>query len=723
MSNRQKIAVIGGGMSALSTIYNITQRENRRDKYDITIYQMGWRIGGKGASGRNMEVGARIEEHGLHIWFGFYNNAFNLIKKVYREYTATGDNHSPFKSWHEAFKPQSYIPLFEHYNKEWTHWGLDFPTNNAEPGGMEELLPFHEYIQEALKWIWKALEGSDFSKTTSSQEKPGCLGAILGLAAKETEKVAEHFLASHGIQILEEAMAIIEKHEHKIGDSKHPAHTELKGVLDRFSHWQKKIVAHYLFTHDPTLRHLFIVIDLTITSIRGILADHIFENGLDSINNIEYMDWLRSHGAAEATINSTLITALYDVGFAYINGDLSQRSYEAGSALRIIFRLGLTYHGAFMWKMQAGMGDTIFTPIYKVFSQYEPTEELGGITFKFFHKMTNLELSADKTSIAKIHFDVQAAVKDGQPYDPLVIVNDIPCWPNQPLYEQLVDGEALRPYNLESHWTAWTGVPMTLEAGRDYDLVLLGTPIATLPYLCSELIAAAPSWQTMLEKVQTTQTQAYQLWLTPTLAQMGWTEPSPISTSYVEPVDTWADMAQLIIREDWPEGTTVGDIAYFCGVLQDAKEIPPPSVHSFPATQKLRVFDSLKNYTDNNIAPLWPDATDPTNPNGLNYDLLVDQNNGIGEQRLNTQFWRANIDPSERYTLTNVGSSAYRLDTDQTDTFTNLYIVGDWIQNNFNYGCIECCAMSGILAARAITGVAIPISGEKEIFLMPEEEN
>ena len=370
-----------------------------------------------------------------------------------------------------------------------------------------------------------------------------------------------------------------------------------------------------------------------------------------------------------------------------------------------------------MWKMQADMGDTIFTPIYKVFDHYKPSADQGGITFKFFHKLTNVELAPDKKSVNRLHFDVQAKVKDDKPYDPFVIVNKIPCWPNEPLYDQLVNGDELKKYNLESYWTPWKGKPLALEHGKDYDIVLLGTPVATLPYLCSELIDANPKWLRMLEKLQTTQTQAYQLWLKPTLKELGWNDPSPVSTSYVEPVDTWAYLSPLIIRETWPPGFEPGNIAYFCGVLKDATVIPPPSVHSFPAEQHQRVKEHLTDYANNNTGLLWPKATNPANPKGLDFNVLIDLKNRQGQARLDSQFWRANIDPSERYTLTNVDSSRFRLDTDQTKDFGNLYIVGDWIQNNFNYGCIECCAMSGILAARAITGEAIRMSAEKDVLL------
>ena len=96
----------------------------------------------------------------------------------------------------------------------------------------------------------------------------------------------------------------------------------------------------------------------------------------------------------------------------------------------------------------------------------------------------------------------------------------------------------------------------------------------------------------------------------------------------------------------------------------------------------------------------------------MDWNVLVDMENRQGERRLESQFWRANIDPNERYTLTNVNSSMHRLKTDQTG-FSNLYITGDWIQTNFNYGCIECCVMAGMMTARAISGEDIKIVGEE----------
>jgi predicted NAD/FAD-binding protein len=46
--NRKKIAVLGGGMGALTTVYALTSQPNWEAQYEITVYQLGWRLGAKG---------------------------------------------------------------------------------------------------------------------------------------------------------------------------------------------------------------------------------------------------------------------------------------------------------------------------------------------------------------------------------------------------------------------------------------------------------------------------------------------------------------------------------------------------------------------------------------------------------------------------------------------------------------------------------------------------
>jgi uncharacterized protein with NAD-binding domain and iron-sulfur cluster len=74
--------VVGGGCGAITAAFELTRPEQHR-RFDVTVYQLGWRLGGKGASGRGLA--GRIEEHALHVWLGFYENAFRMLRDCHAE--------------------------------------------------------------------------------------------------------------------------------------------------------------------------------------------------------------------------------------------------------------------------------------------------------------------------------------------------------------------------------------------------------------------------------------------------------------------------------------------------------------------------------------------------------------------------------------------------------------------------------------------------------------
>jgi uncharacterized protein with NAD-binding domain and iron-sulfur cluster len=132
MASKKRIAILGGGVGSLSTAFALTSQPDWQQRYEITIYQVGWRLGGKGASGRNREKDKqhRVEEHGFHVWLGFYDNAFKMIKETYAELAFTT---GPLRTWQDAFKKHSLIVLEEQHNGERKRWLVDFPTGPREP--------------------------------------------------------------------------------------------------------------------------------------------------------------------------------------------------------------------------------------------------------------------------------------------------------------------------------------------------------------------------------------------------------------------------------------------------------------------------------------------------------------------------------------------------------------------------------------------------------------
>ena len=96
--------------------------------------------------------------------------------------------------------------------------------------------------------------------------------------------------------------------------------------------------------------------------------------------------------AKEVTVGATpaqrapLLRAIYDVAFAYPGGDIAAASAAAGTATSNLLRLLFTYRGSVVYKMRAGMGDTVMAPMYEVLRR-------RGVRFEFFNTVTDMRLS------------------------------------------------------------------------------------------------------------------------------------------------------------------------------------------------------------------------------------------------------------------------------------------------------------------------------------------
>ena len=710
MPEKRKIAILGGGIGALTTAFELTRSPNWKDNFDITVYQMGWRLGGKGASGRDLEQGSRIEEHGLHIWFGFYENAFEVMRLAYEEVNRLGlTPGSPFTDFTRAFTKQNICSMVDPDGTPgddiWSFW---FPPTSELPGtGLDQQVfrtPWDDIVG-LLHWLLRHWEEA----------------ATLGVLPKKGQSFLQRFLYWLGSlfgfwkrQLLGLPLHLAAMYAKKLPRDPHRHSPEelsflLKAIDDAVKMVERLI--QQAVKHQTLLRRLFIVADAVAATIRGFIKDGVLLRGYDTINSHDLKEWLESHGCLNAGIATR---PAYDACFAFKDGDFSKPSLEAGTALRGAMRAVLTYRGAALWRMNAGMGDTVFSPLYLLLKK-------RGVKFEFFHRVENLGLSQDRKKIETIDFDVQATVKDEVMarqggYCPVVTVAGIPCWPNQPFYDQLNQGEEMKTaVDIESAWTDWRSGIQTkrLKRGDQFDEVVLGISLGGLPFICKELITANPHWRDMIQHVRTVPTQSVQLWLNKTATEMGYSnqllklpilrlaadEPACLS-GYVEPFDTYADMHQVLDKETWPASAQVRQTAYFCNVLPEVEEAPFTD-HQFPARQHERVKQAALNFFQKYMAPIWPDGLNAAGE--LDWDLLHDPNNRAGHARLDAQYFRANLDPSARYVLSIPDSSTHRLHPAKSG-FENLVLAGDWTFNYVNAGCVEAAVISGRLASRALCG-------------------
>jgi uncharacterized protein with NAD-binding domain and iron-sulfur cluster len=655
---KQRIAILGGGMASLTAAFEITNAPGWQDQYDITVYQLGWRLGGKGASGRNADHDQRIEEHGLHILLGFYENAFRVLRACYDELGRTPG--SPLATWQDAFKPHNYVVLMEQIGQRYVPWAMDFPPNSGVPGDGGVLPTPWEMVQMIIGWLEQIFK--DSNKLPDRHDN--------------LEAAQAHAQVQNGDGVFGEL---------------HALHAWLHDQADGLE-------------NDADWRRIYVTVDLGVAAIKGIIESGVvWSKDWFSLDTLDFRAWLSKYGATDVSVNSAYISGMYDLGFS-LPGQVG-----AGTAINGILRLAWTYKGAVMWKMQAGMGDTIFAPLYLVLKQ-------RGVRFEFFQRVDELQLSPDQSRVARIVIGQQMTLK-GPAYDPLVPVKDLPCWPSVPSYDQLEEGPKLKDSgeDLEDWWTRWAdpAPPRVLVDGTDFDTVILGCSVGIFPYIAKELIDASPKLAAMVHNVGTTQTQAAQLWLSTDLAGLGWTLPSPVLDGYAEPMDTWADMTHLIPREAWPDAATPRNLAYLCSPLPDDEPPPPRTEHGYAERQAKRVHDNAVSWLTTSASGLWPSATLPADKTCFDWSLFVAPGSTlIGPARFDTQYWLATLNPSDRYVLALPGSVGYRLKTDEAG-FANLLLTGDYLKTGMNVGCVEAATMAGMHASRAICGRPSEIIGDE----------
>ncbi|NTF46356.1 NAD(P)-binding protein [Rhizobium rhizogenes] len=691
---RRKIAIIGGGVASMTAAYALTEEPGWQAKYDITVYQRGWRLGGKCASGRNREIGNRIEEHGLHIWAGFYDNAFRLIRSCYDELVALKlrSPEDPLGTVEKALKPLNTFILSEEGvgdpRQMWRPWYIEFPGNNLVPGSGGVLPQPFDYFNMVAEFLAGQIEK---------------VGDALPLPSQGTG-VGGYRSPVHQLVAYAKGMtADARLHTAQNGN-------ELKEILEGIRIWLQGIKPGE-WINDDTARRVYFMLDLGVAFAMGMVADQVFMRGFDSIDGMECSAWLLKHDASEQAVASSVFRSCYDYVFGYPGGICTDRGVGAGTAMRGLLRLAFTYKQALFFKMQAGMGDTIFAPYYQVLKQ-------RGVKFSFFNAITNLALSTSREAVARIDLVEQAQFVSGT-YEPLFDVAGLPCWPSEPDWAQLVDGEKLRESGIdfESEKTAVpAGIPKSLRQGVDFDDVILGASLASLPPMTAELAAASPCWKQMLQNVQTVATCAVQFWLNKPTTETGWpglvkehNQYSPfdpntlqtVLTGFAEPLDTWADMSHLLVRETWPDPAPQA-IAYFCSPSRDA-DVPAPSMQ-----------DQAAKWADDYLTAIWPDTRNAEGK--FDRNLLVSLNGQSESERFANQYFRQNFYGSERYVLSVPGSVNYRLAPDESG-FTNLVITGDWTRCGINAGCVEAATISGLAAARVFTGSTEPIYGEYDLVL------
>ncbi|MEM7348213.1 MAG: FAD-dependent oxidoreductase, partial [Chloroflexota bacterium] len=455
-----------------------------------------------------------------------------------------------------------------------------------------------------------------------------------------------------------------------------------------------------------------------------------------ALDSQDYREWLKKHGADDAVLYSSPVRQVYVIYESYPEGEVgAENPSRAGSigawlALRTLLPAVLDYRGAPVWLPKTSVGEAVVAPLYQILKK-------RGVKFKFFHKIKQVVPDTSRQTIDHIILAQQVTLKPKAPksrtdptsYDPLVDINGRLCWPNQPLYEQLKQGQALQDLNdpgaLESYWTTWEDAKpkVKLTQGKDFDLILLGISIGALSKICEPSFYKPndPTWQkwhAMLTHIPAISLQSCQLWFNRSLR---WKSKALCMSGFANLFNSALDTTEVITKwENWGELKPPKAGINFVTPLP-TNDLPPSDHHWFPHEQQELVRKNVDKMLHEQAKYLWPraKAVQGDEEQGFEYEFLYNfglQNVTAYSTAKNpaatvTQYWKAVINPSDRYNLALPGSEQYRLKSGESG-FQNLYLAGDWIDNeHFNVGCTEATVISGLAACKAISGTQRDVIG------------
>ena len=260
-----KVAVLGGGPAGLAAAFELTATPELRSRYEVTVYQTGWRLGGKGASGRNQAMCDRIEEHGLHVWFGCYDNAFSMIRRCYEE--RGGAWGAPLASWRDAFKPTNEQIIYEQFRGRWVPHAVRLPPTPFDPGDCEQHSPLQVLLAAltAVEGQWRYLAPE--------------LGILM--ARDIGRRILAASRAPGGI---------------RASDPRAVDPRAARRTSRRLARWLARIAALLRFARDRVYRHVveprvendglryaFMIFDLLATVVQGIAEDDLLRRPVRGI--------------------------------------------------------------------------------------------------------------------------------------------------------------------------------------------------------------------------------------------------------------------------------------------------------------------------------------------------------------------------------------------------------------------------------------------------------
>ncbi|MGH1345004.1 MAG: NAD(P)-binding protein [Nannocystales bacterium] len=713
---KEKVVVLGGGPSALAAAYYLARQV---DRYEVEVYSVGWRLGGKCAAGRNTTKDDRIEEHGLHAFVGFYENGFRTMREAWEDAGLQIEVGQAPYNYNEgqgpvagAFIGCEDVGVFQKWKDEWRYFATPQEFNGKIPGevpeGGEDPEPnLGNFVSSALRRVVQdtevLLRHNRAEEARFEAEKEPNLWERIAADVKDFVDLETKELRNG----LDELVSYVERLAvDAIADQIERGTLLFRiiaSVLEMVRSALKTVLEDFM-EDEPEVYFVWQGLDILLTALVGLI--HAKTVHFDALDGHDFRQWLLDNGLDERNRDAAAITQVYETLFAH-GETATPDQLAAGVGLRWFVLVSFLYKGYPAYFFKYSCPQTMITPYYLALQRF-------GAKVHFFHQVTDLvvEGTGDERRLAGVKMQVQATTEDGTPYDPFVRIPgnppSLPSWPTEPRYDKLSQGQALRDrgINLESPWSGWEGVgEKLLELGKDFDHCILGIPVSVFPAIAKQLTESsspshAPQWRSMVDGMKVIRTISAQLWFQQPMDQLT-TNPYGMLTSYALPEPSLGDFTHLLQWEPW--GKTDGgpkSLSYHTGSLTAITTAQgyPNARPNYPTTESDQwrsefggwlqehyrgIFDSIPSYEDmlSNLAA----------PDGVE-----------GQGRLDAQYFNISSHPSDHYVLSQPNAIGLRLG--QTESWVQgLVLCGDWTRTDLNCGCVEASTQSGMLASRALS--------------------
>lgn len=711
------------------------------EDYDITIYTLGWRPGGKCATGRDASMEQRVYEHGYHCIGGYYENFFRVMRDCIGD-----DLESEFVRLNE-------LTFDLKLGDKIVKWKVDlgdgiggmewlgrFDGERPEPTPRELQRRLYRLLARASERAFTELHPYCCKTATTSYRRLG--GKLPGV---HTQRLADDALHVPARTQDEEGWALDEKGryaprgepddwagyllstcayelramqrlaEDEIGDEElYWATRELRSRVAQRAKKLTKVVdtyrLHKSFKDAPHREQdeaakkgigfairLGMRLDELMNDVR---VGHAYKSGFDVLDAWDYREVLRRLNVEDEVIESGIVRAAYEYPFSnhFSVGD-SGAGMSVAVALRFMMRMMLDFAGGFQWHPRKGMGDSAIKPLYdKLLAQ--------GVKFRFFRRIDSLVLTEDGRRIEAVELAKQIPIDDDA-FDPLVDGS----WPERhPDLEGMSDEELFR---LESNVELPNEEKYRLEAQRDFDSVICAIPLGDMARVGERMLERvsprmAREWEGMFARVKRIGTWGVQLFFDAPPEQFYSPHWGPLNVGELSApfLASWADCSHQLDWDDSKAGTMI--------MLVGRK----PAAWS--------TLDDVKNATR-----AWIDTATPHEWSAaLLEDGSVNEDAFYGS--FDTQYFRINsVGEGRDWELYNQAppyATNYRVSANgrsgprwrSKEGVDNLFFAGDWVRTGLNAGAVEAAVMSGMNAANQVMGEErVPIYGFEDYPASP----